>query len=303
MQVVLQEESLQDGLHNEERLLSLTEKLEIVRLLVVAGVRRLQLGSFVNPRSVPQVANTDTLAALVRRQYPDLLCSALIGNEKGLERARHCGLDRISVSVSVSDTESRKYTDRSATEQLEAKIRLIQTAVAFGLRVQAEVRCAFGCAYEGEMPTALVLQTIRSLVVAGASSINLADTAGLAHPRLVQHLVGRICAAHPDLELVLHLHDTRGLGLVNLYAGYEAGVRVFDVAAGGLGDCPLIEGAPGNVATEDAAHLFHTMGLATGIDLTALRRVVDTFEALFGRSLLGRFSRAMPIGATKGNLE
>ncbi len=293
MQVVLQEESLRDGLQSEDRLLSLTEKLELVRLLVVAGVRRLQVGSFVNPRSVPHVANTDTLAAMVRRQYPDLLCSALVRNEKGLERARRSGLDRVSVSVPVSDTESRKHTGRPAVEQLEAKTRLIQTAAATGVTVQAGVRCAFGCVYEGEVPTSVVLDTIGHLVAAGAAGINLSDTAGLAHPRQVQHLVGLVRAAHPDIELALHLHDTRGLGLVNLYAGYEAGVRVFDAAAGGLGSCPFVDGAPGNIATEDAVHLFQTMGIDTGIDLTAFCRVVNTFATLFDRPLPGRFCRTL----------
>jgi hydroxymethylglutaryl-CoA lyase len=301
MQVVLQEESLRDGLQSEDRLLSLTEKLELVRLLVVAGVRRLQVGSFVNPRSVPHVANTDTLAAMVRRQYPDLLCSALVRNEKGLERARRSGLDRVSVTVPVSDTESRKHTGRPAVEQLEAKTRLIHTAAAAGVTVQAGVRCAFGCVYEGEVPTSVVLDTIAHLVAAGAAGINLADTAGLAHPRQVQHLVGLVRTAHPDIELALHLHDTRGLGLVNLYAGYEAGVRVFDSAAGGLGDCPFVDGAPGNVATEDAVHLFQTMGIETGIDLTAFCRVVNTFATLFDRPLPGRFCRTLHGPSTETN--
>ena len=293
MHVVLQEESLRDGLQNEGRLLSLTEKLELVRMLVVAGVRRLQLGSFVNPRSVPQVANTDTLAAMVRRQYPDLLCSALVRNEKGLLRAQHSGLDRVSVSVPVSDTDSRKHVGRPMVEQLEAAIRLITTATAAGVTVQAGIRCAFGCVYEGEVPLAVVLDTVRQLVAAGAAGINLADTAGLAHPHQVRHLVDQVRNAHPDIELALHLHDTRGLGLVNLYAGYEAGVRVFDVAAGGLGSCPFVEGVPGNVATEDAVHLFQGMGVETGIDLAALCRVIHRFEILLERQLPGRTCRTL----------
>jgi len=294
MQVVLQEESLRDGLQGESRLFGLAEKLEIVRLLALAGVRRLQLGSFVNPRSVPQVANTDVLASLVRRQYPDILCTALVRNERGLERALRSGLDHLSVVAPVSDTDSRKHAGQSAAEAMEAITRLIAAATAAGVRVRAGVRCAFGCAYEGAVPATAVLAAVEQLVAAGAAGVNLADTSGMAHPLQVKQLVARVVAAHPEIELSLHLHDTRGLGLVNLYAGYEAGGRGFDVAAGGLGGCAFVEGAPGNVATEDAAHLFREMGVDTGIDLAGLCRAVNYFETLLDRQLPGRMCRVLP---------
>lgn len=293
VQVVVQEESLGDGLLAESRLFSLTEKLEIVRLLALAGVRRFQLGSFVNPRSVPQVANTDVLVSMVRRQYPDLLCTASVGNEKGLIRALHSDLEYLSVPVPVSDTDSRKHSGRPAAEVMETATRLIATAAVEVVRVQAVVQCAFGCAYEGEVPEAAVLAAVGQLADAGAKGVSLADTTGMAHPLQVKHLVARVRDAHPEIELALHLHDTRGLGLVNLYAGYEAGVRVFEVAAGGVGGCSFVEGAPGNVATEDAVHLFQGMGVDTGIDLAQFCRVVEYFETLLERSLPGRISRVL----------
>jgi len=293
MEVVVHEKSLGNGLREESRLLGLAEKLEIVRLLALAGVRRLQLGSFVNPRSVPQVANTDVLASLVRRQYPDILCTALVRNEKGLERALRCDLHHLDVEVPVSDTDSRKYAGRPAAEAMEAVTRLITTAATAGARVRAGLRCAFGCAYEGPVPAAVSLDAAGQLVAAGAKGINLADTTGMAHPLQVKRLVAEMREAHPDIELSLHLHDTRGLGLVNLYAGYEAGVRVFDVAAGGLGGCCSAAGAPGNVATEDAVHLFQTMGIDTGIDLAGFCRVVHSFETLLERRLPGRMCRVL----------
>jgi len=299
MQVVLQEESLGDGLQAESRLFGLAEKLEIVRLLALAGVHRLQVGSFVNPRSVPQVANTDVLASLVRRQYPDILCTALVRNEKGLERALRCGLDHLNVVVPVSDTDSRKQSGRPATEMMEAVTRLIATAAAAGVRVRAGVRCAFGCAYEGAVADTAVLAAVGQLVAAGAAGVNLADTTGMAHPFQVKDLVARVRAAHPETELSLHLRDTRGLGLVNLYAGYEAGVRVFDVAAGGLGGMAVAGEVPGNVATEDAVHLFQGMGVTTGIDLAGLCRVVESFETLLERRLPGRMNRVLH-GRTAG---
>lgn len=293
MRVVVEEQSLRDGLQAESRLFGLGEKMEIVRLLAEAGVRRLQLGSFVNPRTVPQVANTDVLVSLVRRHYPDLLCTALILNEKGLDRALRSGLNHLSMSVSVSDSHSRNNTGRAASEALEAMTGLIARAVAEGIQVRAGVQCAFGCSDEGPVPKTTVLAAVAQMVAAGATEINLADTAGMAGPVQVSRLATRVRENHPEIEASLHLHDTRGLGLVNLYAGYAAGVRLFDTAAGGLGGCPFITGAGGNVATEDAVHLFAGMGVDTGINLPLLCRVVDHFEGLLGRQLPGRINRVL----------
>ena len=296
MRVVLEEESLRDGLQAESRLFSLTEKMEIVRLLAEAGVRRLQLGSFVNPRSAPQTANTDVLAALVRRQYPDILCTALVLNEKGLERAMRSGLAHLSMSISVSDSHSRNNGGRPAAKALENMVELIARATSEGIQVRAGLQCAFGCA-DGAVDEAIVLAAAGRLAAAGAGEINLADTTGMAGPRQIKSMVAKMREAHPEVDVSLHLHDTRGLGLVNIYAGYEAGVRIFDAAAGGLGGCPFIPGATGNVATEDAAHLFQGMGVETGIDLTLFGRVVEYYETLLERRLPGRISRVLQVAS------
>jgi len=293
IQVVLEEESLRDGLLAENRLLGLTEKLQVVRLLKEAGLRRLQLGSFGHPRTVPQMANTDVLVSLVRKEFPGLLSTALVPNEKGLERAIHCGLGLASMAVSVSDSYSLRSVGRPAAEALELTLALIGAAVGAGTPVRAGVLCAFGCAFEGGMPEERVLDVVGQLVAAGAVEINLADTAGMAQPLQVGQLVAKVRAAYPAVELSLHLYDTRGLGLVNMYAGAVAGVRLFSVAAGGLGASPLFAGASGNVAGEDAVNLFHGMGLETGIDLAGLCRVVDYYENLLERELPGRMNRVL----------
>jgi hydroxymethylglutaryl-CoA lyase len=302
MRVVLEEESLRDGLQGEDRLFSLAEKLEIVRLLVEAGIQRLQLGSFVNSRSVPQMANTDVLVSLARQQFPGLLCTGLVLNEKGLERAQHCGLDHVSMSVSVSDAHSRRNVGLPAVEALESMTGLMSRAVSSGLKIRAGVQCAFGCVYEGAVPEKTVLAAVEQMVAAGVGEINLADTTGMANPLQVQLLIAEVRDAFPEVELSLHLHDTRGLGLVNMYAGYEAGVRLFDVAAGGLGGCPFVQGAAGNVATEDAVHLFQGMGVDTGIDLALLCKVVDHVETLLERKLPGKMNRvlhSLPAGGSR----
>lgn len=291
MRVILEEECLRDGLQAENRLFSLSEKMEIIRLLAEAGVRRLQVGSFVNPRAVPQVANTDVLVSLVRQQYPDVLCTALVLNEKGLERAVRSGLHHLSMSVSVSDNHSRKNSGRSSVEALESMTELIRLAVGEGISVRAGLMCAFGGPDEEMIAEEVVVEAATLLAGAGAGEINLADTTGMAGPVQVRNLVSRIGAALPRVELSLHCHDTCGLGLVNLYAAYEAGVRIFDVAAGGLGGCPCVEGAAGNVATEEAVHLFTGMGVDTGIDPSLYCKVVTYFEHLLARPLSGRGCR------------
>jgi len=292
----LEEQSLRDGLQNEARLFSLDEKLELVGLLVEAGVKRLQIGSFVDPRRVPQMGQTEELARLVHAAWPDLVCSGLVLNAQGLDRAVGCGMRHLSLSVSVSDGHSRSNAGCSAQEALDRMVVLVRRAVGLGIGVRAGVQCAFGCASAGEVDEKTVLAAVQRLAAAGAGEINLADTAGMAHPLRVRELVARVRETVPEAVLSLHLHDTRGLGLANLFAGYEAGIRLFDVAAGGLGGCPFVQGAAGNVATEDTVHLFDRMGVVTGIDLHGLVKVVRRYEQLLGRELPGRMRRVLSFG-------
>lgn len=286
--VILEEESLRDGLQNEPGQLSLDDKLDLVRLLAAAGLRRIQLGSFVDPRRVPQMADTDALVGLVRAELPQLLCTGLVLNRRGLDRALACGLTHVSCSLSISDTHSRNNVRRPAGEALAAAVALVTTAVRSGLRVRAGVQSAFGCASEGRVDPARVLAAVGQLVAAGAAEINLADTAGMADPVQVSRLVAGVRRLAPGVQISLHLHDTRGSGLANLWAGYQAGVRLFDVAAGGLGGCPFVPGAGGNVATEAAVALFHQLEVATGIDPDRLHLVVARLQVLLGRELPAR---------------
>ncbi len=291
--ITLEEQSLRDGLQNEDRLFSLHEKVEIIRLLAEAGVRRLQIGSFVDPRRVPQMRGIEELAERVYRDWPHLLCSALVLNEQGLDRAVGCGMRHLSLSVSVSDTHSRRNAGCTAGAALDGMAGLVRKAVELGIKVRAGVQCAFGCVDEGQVPEDAVLATVQRLVAAGAAEVNLADTAGMAHPLQVRHLVARVRDAAPEAMLSLHLHDARGLGLANMFAGYEAGVRLFDVCVGGLGGCPFVKGAAGNVAAEDAVHLFERMGEETGIDLHRLVKVTQRYEELLGRELPGKMTRVL----------
>lgn len=291
--VILEDESLRDGLQFEQKILTLEEKLSLYRLLAAAGVKRLQVGSFVHPKVVPQMADTAEFIQNVRDETPGVLITALVLNDKGLERALKCGLGHLSMSSSASNSHSLKNVKRPATEAFAALLDLIRQAVGSGLEVRAGIQCAFGCVYEGAVAEDRVIEMAVRLAETGANELNLADTTGMANPLQVRRLVAKTRAAIPQLPISIHLHDTRGLGLANILAAYEEGVNIFDVSAGGLGGCPFVKGASGNVAAEDAVNLFEQIGVATGIDLKAICKVVDRYEEILGRRLPGRMNQVI----------
>ena len=295
--LLLEDEALRDGFQMESRIFSLDEKVQLFQILKNAGVKRIQVGSFVHPEVIPQMANTDELIRTLGVQQGTVV-SALILNEKGLERALDCGVPHVSMSVSVSDTHSRKNAGRPATESLETMTQLISRALGAGLKVRAGLQCAFGCVYEGRISEEVVLSAAEEMVQAGAKEINLADTTGMATPYSVRSLIRRVKKAFPDIRISLHLHDTRGLGLANMLSGYEVGIRIFDVCAGGLGGCPFVKGAAGNVPTEDAVNMFESMGIRTGIDLKGICDAVAVLEDALGRKLPGRMKRVLEYKGT-----
>ena len=290
--IVFEDASLRDGLQMETRQFSLVEKRQLFHLLKDAGIHRIQVGSFVHPQIVPQMADTDALIRLLGAQ-DDPVITALILNPQGLERALQCGATHLAMSVSVSDSHSRKNAGQSADQALKTMTQLIHRALDADIQVRAGLQCVFGCVDEGFIAANKILLSIEKMLHAGAKEINLADTTGMATPLAVRDMIQRCRREFPEADLSLHLHDTRGLGLANMFAGYEAGVREFDVCAGGLGGCPFVKGAAGNVPAEDAVNMFESMGIATGVDLPSLCRAVTFFEDLLGRKLPGRMARVL----------
>lgn len=299
-QILIEDEFLRDGLQNEKRLFSIEEKLSFLRAIEGAGVRRIQVGSFVHPKWVPQMAETD---ALFERMEPKegVTYSALVLNKSGLERALAVGVKHLSISVSASETHSKKNTNRSVSEARAAIHPVIEKALEEGVAVRAGVQSALGCGFEGRIDPAIVMEISRDYAAMGVREINIADTAGLANPKQVFELCARLKEALPDVAFSLHLHDTRGLGLANMLAGMQAGVEIFDAAMGGLGGCPFVPKATGNIATEDAAYLCEEVGVATGIDWKAFRAPVAEAEALLERALPAKTSHVtLPPWAALG---
>jgi hydroxymethylglutaryl-CoA lyase len=294
--IYLEDQALRDGLQMESDIFSIEEKRHLFNLLKAAGIPRIQVGAFVHPEIVPQMADTDELIRTIGCQDGTVV-SALILNDKGLERALACGVPHVGMSVSVSDTHSRKNVRRSAAEALDTMSRLIGKALDAGLDVRAGLQCVFGCVYEGRIAPDAVMSAARKMIAAGATEISLADTTGMATPVAVRRMVQRFAREFPGIAVSLHLHDTRGLGLANMFSGYESGVRSFDVCTGGLGGCPFVSGAAGNVPAEDAVNLFESMGIGTGIDLAALCSAVSFLQTRLGRQLPGHMTRVLGLSS------
>jgi len=286
--VLIEDEFLRDGLQNEKRIFSIQEKLGFVADLENAGVRRIQCGSFVHPKWVPSMADTDELFDKITPQN-GIVYTALILNKAGLDRALTVGVKHLSMSVSASETHSKKNLNRTVAEARAALMPTIEKALGEGVAVRAGIQSALGCGFEGAIDPNIVIEIARAYSAAGVHEINIADTSGLANPSQVYDLCSAVRdAIRPDVNLSLHLHDTRGMGIANMIAGLQAGVRIFDAALGGLGGCPFVPKATGNIATEDAVFTLTELGLETGIDWRALKPAIARAEALLDRRLPGR---------------
>ena len=291
--VEIHEVVLRDGIQNEKKIVPTEEKLRLIGKLVEAGIRRIEVSSFVNPRLVPQMADAEALWERLDRRR-GILYAALVLSEGGLRRAIQCRVPHVGVYVSASETHSRKNSNRSVAEALKDALRLIGMAQDAGMMVRAGVMNAFGCAYEGGVPVARVLKLVRAFLKKGPDEICLADSSGLANPAQMEAVLARVMGGTAGAVFSLHLHNTRGLGLANVYAALRQGVSVFDTSMGGLGGCPFITGARGNIATEDTIGMLHSMGLRTGIDLGRLIEASRGFERTMGQSFPALLSHIQP---------
>ena len=297
-EIIIHEVGLRDGLQIEKQTVPLEKKIEWVDALLAAGIGIVQLGSFVNPEKVPQMADTDKLFGHYQqpgKKPQGALLSGLVLNEKGLERGMACGVDMFCMGVSASDTHSRKNTGKGTEEAAGQIVAMAQAAIQAGKRVQASIQSAFGCGFEGPIPAERVLGIVDRYLAAGVRNISLADTAGHAYPPQVEALYAAIRQREPQVELACHFHNTYGLGLANCYAAMRSGVKYYESALGGLGGCPFTKVAAGNVCTEDLVHSLQREGLAAGIDLEKLLAASRSLAAFFGRELPGFIMKAGSI--------
>lgn len=302
--LIVHEVGLRDGLQMEETIVPLEEKIRWTEGLLASGVDILQLGSFVHPEKVPQMADTDALFRHFAGNKPaNVILSGLVLNEKGLERGLACGVDMFCMGVSASETHSRKNTGMTTSEALGRIIPMAKQALSAGKKVQVSVQSAFGCGFEGPVKPEKVLQIVKTYIDAGIQNLSLADTAGHANPRQVEDMYGTIRDLYPDVELACHFHNTYGLGLANCYAAWLNGVTYFESAIGGLGGCPFTKLPAGNVSTEDLVHSMQRTGFRPDIKLEVLLEVARQASAFFQRELPGFILKSGSIVDFKGQVE
>ena len=293
--VAIRDVGLRDGLQILARTVPTEHKLEWLRAAHAAGLREMEVGSFVPARLMPQLADTQALVEAARG-LDGLVASVLVPNLKGAQAAIDCGAQAMLLPLSASRAHSlanlRKEPDAVVEEV--ARIRELRDARGSDCLIEVGISTAFGCTIQGQVDEDEVLRLLRAVIDAGAERVGLADTVGYADPLQVGRLFGRAFEVAGDRLTCGHFHDTRGLGLANVFAAWQAGVRRFDACVGGIGGCPHAPGASGNVATEDVAYLFASMGVATGLDLQALLAMRETLAQrwLPGEPLHGVIWRA-----------
>ena len=260
------EVGLRDGLQNEKTLLTLKQKLELLDAVVASGVKVIEVGAFVSPKAVPQMADTDAFCRAIRK-VDGVEYRALVPNLKGVQRALDAGITKSKLTVSASEAHCRANLNSTPVKILEGFADCADFAAQNGVTLSGAISTAFGCPFQGQVPVAQVENVVQGFLKLGVTELSLSDTTGMANPRQVFELAHTMRERHPEVSWVMHFHNTRDMALANIVAGLQAGVTVFDGAFAGLGGCPFAPGATGNVASEDVIHMLHEMGIDTGIDL------------------------------------
>jgi hydroxymethylglutaryl-CoA lyase len=280
-----------DGFQIEPNWIPTERKIEMIDRLSQTGVAKIEATSFVSPKAVPQLRDAAEVMAGIRRN-PDVTYVALVPNVRGAERALAAQVDEIVLVVSASETHNRANVRRSVAESFAGFTEVFAVLRGSDVAVVGAIATAFGCPFEGDVPEAQVLDCIGRYVDLGVRGVTFGDTTGMANPRQVQQLVGRARERFAGLELTLHFHNTRGMGLANVVSGLSAGVVRFEGCLGGLGGCPFAPGATGNVCTEDVVHMLQCMGYDTGVDLDRMLEASHRLEEIVGHELPGQVVKA-----------
>ena len=290
--ISLREVGPRDGLQNEDPV-STDDKVRLLDALSQTGVGRIEAVSFVHPRAIPQMADAAEVWARAKKN-PDVRYSALVPNTKGAHRALEAGFTEVEVVVSASNTHNQKNVNRSTEESLDDITGLISLLHKENASAEVIISTSFGCPYEGDVDPARVAAIVDRVVADGADRVSFGDTTGMGTPRRVAELLDRVRAAHADVPLLLHFHNTRGTALANILTALDYGITEFDASVGGLGGCPYAPGATGNVASEEVVHMLEDMGIATGVNLRALIEAAKLAQDIVGRELPSGVLRAGP---------
>jgi hydroxymethylglutaryl-CoA lyase len=280
-----------DGLQSEPGVMPTAAKIEFIEQLIDAGLRRLEVTSFVNPKKVPQMADAEQVLAGLNKRA-DVRYVGLVLNHKGFERAVAAGCNEIGMAVVASDTFNRRNQGVGTEESIAAWLEIAKAAHAAGVRPQVTVSAAFGCPFEGEISVDRVIDVAKRVAEANPYEVAFADTIGVGVPSQVTEILTRAREALPGVRLRAHFHNTRNTGLANAYAAVVAGVSALDSSAGGIGGCPFAPAATGNIPTEDLVYMLERMGVSTGIDLDKLLATGEWLQQTLGRNVPGMLLKA-----------
>ncbi|MDF1628422.1 MAG: hydroxymethylglutaryl-CoA lyase [Alcanivoracaceae bacterium] len=285
--IIINEVGLRDGLQNQPQHVATEDKVRMAELLVDAGVRWLEPVSFVSPKAVPQMADA---AELTRRlpQGDDLHYTALVPNLRGYQLARDNGYRTVALVLSTTDSFNQRNLNMTLAQAINSCRSIIEAARTDGIATRTYISGAFSCPYDGTTPVDVTLSLSQQMIDAGSEEIAIADTIGAGNPQQMKDIMAPLIQQYGAERFFVHLHDTRGLATAMAWAACDLGVRKFDASVGGLGGCPFAPGATGNVASEDLVYLFEAAGLDTGIDIQALRQVIELAARATGRELGGR---------------
>ncbi|MEY9588792.1 hydroxymethylglutaryl-CoA lyase [Bradyrhizobium yuanmingense] len=281
-----------DGLQNEKTPVSVEARIAFIEALVGAGLDTVEVGAFVSPKAIPQMASSDAvLRGIAHVKGAEF--HVLVPNEKGYDAARAAGAKVVSVFAAASEGFSRANINCTIAESIERFKPVLARAKADGLKVRGYISCVLGCPFDGEIKPKAVADLASTLFELGCYEISLGDTIGVGTPAKAKEMLRAVAANIPAARLAMHFHDTYGQALANLYAGLEEGVRVIDAAAGGLGGCPYAPGATGNVATEDVVYMLEGMGIRTGVDMEKLLAATNAMSVVLGKPPVSRVASAL----------
>ncbi|SMC33001.1 hydroxymethylglutaryl-CoA lyase [Sporomusa malonica] len=290
-QVEITEVGPRDGFQNIKEWIPTETKLEIIDHLAACGFKKMEVTAFVHPKAVPQMADAKEIITAVKAKHKDVVWMALTPNLKGVTNAIEAGADQVGYIISASDRHNFANTKQTIDQSLEGLGEVCK--IKGDTKIQLSIPTVFNCPWGGRVPAENVIKIIEYGLSVGVDDIGLADTVGSAHPLQVKELLDIVKAKFPELNLVLHLHDTNGMAMASIFAALQAGTTRFETAVGGLGGCPFAPGAAGNVATEDLVNMLEGMGISTGIDFDKLMKAAYKVQELLPVPISSRMSSAI----------
>lgn len=291
-EIYITDVTARDGFQMETAWIPTEMKIEIINKIAAAGLKRIEAAAFVSPKKVPQMRDAEKVVTAIEKRE-GLSITALVANLKGTKRALAAEVDEIQAVLSVSETHNISNIDKDLDTSIKETGQMAELVKAHGKNFNVSLSTVFGCSFEGVMPVEKTARVIETLAGYGISLFVLSDTTGMANPRQTYYYVTKLRQEFPQLKFGLHFHNARGMGLANVLAGYEAGIKRFDSAVGGIGGCPFTPNAAGNVCTEDMAYMFEEMGVKTGVDLKKLVKLAKEIESLLDRTLPGFIMKAL----------